>query len=314
MEPLDLVAALRHSVIAVPPLAWRGDGTLDREQNARILAHLRTGGVRTFMYGGNANVYHLPPALFVPLVDLLAELSQPGDWFIPSVGSDYGKALEQLRALRRYDFPTAMVLPHRAPTVPGGVAAGLQRLAAAYGRPIVAYVKDDGYIDAAALARLVGDGSVCAVKYAIVRRDPADDPFLEELLARIDPARVVSGIGERPAIVHWTRFGLRAFTSGSVCVAPALSNALHEALQRDDLAEAERLRALFLALEDLRDAYSPILVLHEAVRLAGIAETGPILPFLANLDEASVLAEIGAAARALRAANDAANDAPISAA
>ena len=28
-------------------------------QNARLLEHLRSGGVRTFMYGGNANLYNM---------------------------------------------------------------------------------------------------------------------------------------------------------------------------------------------------------------------------------------------------------------
>jgi len=47
-----------------------------------------------------------------------------------------------------------------------------------------------------------------------------------------------------------------------------------------------RLRAIFKPLEDLRNAISPIRVLHEAVRLAGIADTGPILPLMTNLEEA----------------------------
>ncbi len=45
-------------------------------------------------------------------------------------------------------------------------------------------------------------------------------------------------------------------------------------------------RAAFLPLEDCRDAYSPIRVLHDAVTLAGIADMGPMLPMLSNLPEA----------------------------
>jgi len=61
---------------------------------------------------------------------------------------------------------------------------------------------------------------------------------------------------------------------------------------------AERLRATFLPFEDQRDAHSPIVVLHEGVREAGIAATGPIQPYLANLDEVT-LRPVGEAARRL---------------
>ncbi len=115
---------------------------------------------------------------------------------------------------------------------------------------------------------------------------------------------VISGIGERPVIDHWTRFGLRAFTSGSVCVAPALSTAILRALQAGDIARAAALRELFIPLEDLRDAHSPMRILHEAVRLAGIAETGTMLPLSANIDDPAILGALAPAARALRAAND----------
>lgn len=296
----DLPAALHDSVLAVPPLARRPDLTLDREQNARLLAHLRAGGVRTYMYGGNANLYHMAPSEFPALLEMLADLRVEGDWMIPSVGSDYGKAHDQLRMMRSAPFETAMVLPHRFPIRPGGAATGIRRLAETFGRPLIAYVKDDGAIDAADLGRLVDDGAVCAIKYAVVRAEPANDPYLSAILARVEPALVISGIGERPVIEHWQRFGLRAFTSGSVCVAPALTNGIRNALQRGDAAEAARLREAFIPLEDLRDAHSPILVLHEAVRLAGIAETGPMLPYLDNLTDRGVLAAIERAARTLR--------------
>src|SRR6186713_1268247 len=85
-------ADIESSILSVPPLARRADHSIDREGNARILAHLRSGGVKTFMYGGNANLYNIAPSEFVTLCELLIELSQDSDWMIPSVGSDFGKA------------------------------------------------------------------------------------------------------------------------------------------------------------------------------------------------------------------------------
>jgi dihydrodipicolinate synthase/N-acetylneuraminate lyase len=295
---------LGRSVISVPPLARRFDLSLDEKENGRLLAHMRAGGVSTFMYGGNANLYHVGVSDYGPLLEMLQRLAKADDWIIPSVGGDFGKAMDQVAVAKAYPFPTVMVLPQRFPVASAGVATGLRRIADAYDKPIIAYVKDLGYIEPADLARLAQDGVLAAVKYAIVRDDPEDDPFLDDLLSRVDHSLLISGIGERPAIVHWTAFGLRAFTSGSVCVAPALSTAILRALQGGDAARAESIRALFMPLEDLRDAYSPLRVLHEAVRLADIADTGPLLPMLANIEDTAVLGDIAAAARALKDMNE----------
>jgi dihydrodipicolinate synthase/N-acetylneuraminate lyase len=292
-----------RSVLSVPPLARRADCSIDREQNKRILDHLRTGGVSTFMYGGNANFYNLPVSEFAPLLEMLEEIAGADDWIIPSVGSDYGKAMDQIAILRGLRFPTAMVLPHRFPATAAGVATGIRRLADLYQRPVIAYVKDDGYIDAEDLGRLAADGAICGIKYAIVRANPEIDPYLEQVLSVVDRKMVISGIGERPAIAHLMQFKLPGFTSGSVCIAPRLSTMLLEALKRGDVKDAERLRQLFLPLEDLRDAHSPLRVLHEAVRLAGIAETGPILPYLSNITAPVLVAAIEQAAKRLLEAN-----------
>jgi dihydrodipicolinate synthase/N-acetylneuraminate lyase len=132
--------------------------------------------------------------------------------------------------------------------------------------------------------QLVDSGVVAAIKYAIVRPDPTQDPFLSQLVELVDRKYIVSGIGERPVITHLRDFGLNGFTSGSVCVAPRGSTAILAACKRRDWDTAARLRAAYIPLEDARDAYSPIRVLHEAIRLAGIAETGPILPLLSNIE------------------------------
>jgi 4-hydroxy-tetrahydrodipicolinate synthase len=297
VTPADLAA----SVLSVPPLARRADLTIDPAQNARLLDHLRSGGVHTFMYGGNANVYNMGVADLRAIAEMLIKLSGDGDWIIPSVGSDYGKALEQIAMMRVYPFPTVMVLPHKAQSTPAGVAIGIRKLADAYGKPVIAYVKDEGYVEAADIGRLAKDGAICAIKYAIVRDDPSKDAFLSELVNNVDRNIVISGIGERPAIDHLTKFGLQAFTSGSVCVAPGLSMSILRALKRGDMAEAQRVRALFIPLEDQRDAHSPLRVLHDAVRLAGICNTGPMQPYLTSFTEPKIVAGIEKAAKELLA-------------
>jgi dihydrodipicolinate synthase/N-acetylneuraminate lyase len=164
------------------------------------------------------------------------------------------------------------------------VVNGIRRFAKAFGKPVVLYIKNLGYIEPADAARLVDDGLVSWIKYAIVREDPADDPYLSELVTRVDPGIIVSGIGEQPSIIHLRDFGINGFTAGCVCVRPDLSQKLLRAIIAGDYAAAETIRAGFEPLENLRNAINPIRVLHEAVRLAGIADTGPALPLLTNLD------------------------------
>ena len=73
---------------------------------------------------------------------------------------------------------------------------------------------------------------------------------------------------------------------------------LMHAVQAGDFDRAEEIRALFSPLEDLRNSIHPIRVLHAAVSLAGIAETGPILPLMSPVDPGD-RAEIERAARKL---------------
>lgn len=295
---------LRRSVISVPPLARNADYSFNEAHNEALLAHMRDGGVTTYMYGGNANLYHMGISEFGPFLEMLGRLARDGDWMIPSIGADFGKAMDQASVAREHPFPTIMVLPQRFPVAPAGVATGLRRIAERYGKPIIAYVKDEGYVEPEDLGKLVADGLVCAIKYAIVRENPAQDAYLSRLLDHVDQDLVISGIGERPVIDHFREFGLRAFTSGSVCVAPRLSNAIRVALQNGDHDSASMVRELFIPLEDARDGHSPMRVLHDAVGFAGIADMGPMLPMQANLADERAIAETRQAATALRKLND----------
>jgi dihydrodipicolinate synthase/N-acetylneuraminate lyase len=90
---------------------------------------------------------------------------------------------------------------------------------------------------------------------------------------------------------------VNGFTAGCVCVRPDLSDRLLKAVQSGDLDLARRIQAIFKPLEDLRNGINPVRVLHEAVRLAGIADTGPALPLLSGVtpdQETAILAAVEA--------------------
>jgi len=298
-----------RGVFAVPPLPRRTDArrTLDLDEAERVAAHVVRGGITRLLYGGNAFLYHVTLAEYETLLDWLAGFPKER-WAIPSLGPSFGRAIDQARLLRRHSFRAAMMLPCADPRDAAGLEAGLREIADAAGLPLIVYLKsEDGFgADRArgqdAIGRLVHDGVCVAVKYAVVRPDPARDAYLEGLLRCVDRRRVVSGIGERPAVAHLQEFSLAGFTTGSGCLAPGLSNALLAAMGKGDWTQAEALRARFLPLEDLRDAWGPARVLHHATELAGVARTGPIPPYVSALD-AEKLERLAPVARALREAD-----------
>lgn len=278
-------ADLSASVIAVPPLARNADYTLNEQDNEKLIRYLERAGVTTLLYGGNANFYNIAPSEYEKTLGFLARTAGQDSWVIPSAGPSYGMMMDQAEILRQFDFPTTMVLPLQTPATLEGAELGIRRFVERLGKPVIVYLKFEGYLDATGVRRLVEDGLVCAIKYAVVRSDPAEDRYLSELCEAIDKRYLVSGIGERPAVVHLRDFGLNSFTSGSVCVAPRRSTELLTALKNQDYKRAETIRSDFMPLEDLRDGINPIRVLHDAVTLANIADMGPILPLTSNLNE-----------------------------
>lgn len=291
---------LAASVVSVPPLARNADLSLNVAENTRIIRHLEAGGVTTLLYGGNAVLSHVALSDYAALLTMLRDAAGPQSLVVPSVGPAYGMMLDQARILRDFEFPTAMLLPTRDAFTPNGLATGMRKFVESYGKPAVLYLKYDGTIDVDNVQRLMKDGLISWIKYAIVRKNPSDDVYLRSLIDAIGPSRIVSGMGEQPAIVHLRDFGLIGFTSGCVCVAPKLSDNLLKAVQAKDYAKAELIRSQFKPLEDLRDSINPVRVLHAAVQLAGVAETGPILPLLSPI-EGPELSTIAAAAKQLRA-------------
>jgi dihydrodipicolinate synthase/N-acetylneuraminate lyase len=296
-------------VYAVPPLARQAGPrrALHLPANDAMRDHIAGGGLTRLLYGGNAFLYHVSLDDYAELVAWMA--SAPDSlWMIPSLGPSFGRALDQAGLLRAFPFPCAMLLPTADPRDAEGLEAGAREITQRAGMPLIVYLKEldnwgrDHARGLDAIARLIHDGVAVGIKYAVVRPDPAVDPYLESLLARVDRRFVISGIGERPAVVHLEQWGLPGFTTGSGCVAPALSQAVFDSCVRGEFDAARQLRQNFIPLEDLRDSWGPARVLHAAVDLAGITPTGPIPPFVSALT-ASQQDELAPVAVALHAAN-----------
>lgn len=290
MKTTDVSLEDLKGVFAVPPLARNEDKdlTINIERNNQILEHIVNGGISRLLYGGNAFLYHLPLADYE---ELLAWMNDAPDdiWMIPSAGPSFGRAIDQAPLLQQYSFPAVMMLPCRDPLSTDGLENGLRQFADASEKKLILYIKNEDSLGSDKeegldmLARLIDDEVCVAVKYAIVREDPSRDDYLTSALNRIDVSYFISGIGERPAITHLQQWKMIGMTTGSGCIQPKLSNAIFEACLNEEDEKAQSLREKFMPLEDLRDAWGPASVLHSATSLAGIAETGPFLPFLSSL-------------------------------
>lgn len=285
------------SVIAVPPMARTQSLDLAVDPNRRLIRHLEAGGISIIMCGGNANFYNVAISEYEQVLDFLEEAVSADTWVIPSIGPAFGMMRDQAAILARRKFPAAMVLPTVANAK--GIDRAIRHAADQLNQPLVIYTKTEAYLSVDQIAALDRDGCIRFVKYAIVRDDPEDDDFLARLIDRIGTERIVSGIGERPALAHFRKFGLRAFTTGSGSVAPASSMRLLRALKAKDYKAAEEIRRGFLELETLRDKHGPAEVLHAAVMLAGIADMGPVLPLMSEITD-DLVPDVAVAAKRLK--------------
>lgn len=272
------------SVWAVPPLCRANETEFACEENRKLVEHIRGGGITTLLWGGNAIFYHLSLKEYAAALELISSLGDDATWMIPSIGPSYGQIVDQAPILSQFEFPTAMLLPQQDIVTSAGVATATRRCVEMIDRPIVLYLKYDGKLSVDDAKRLVDDGLISAIKYAVVRQDHRQDDYLQRLVDAVGGQMILSGLGDQPAIIHMRDFGLGGFTTGCGCVAPQMSTDLLAAIRSKEWQRAEKIRADFEPLEDLRNGHGPITVLHAAVELAGIAKTGPVTPMLSAVE------------------------------
>jgi dihydrodipicolinate synthase/N-acetylneuraminate lyase len=294
-----------RSVVAVPPVALTPDLRVSVPANRAIMAHAAAGGSATLLYGGNANIYNFGAALFSEALDVVHAECPAGARILFSIGPDFGKAMDQAEILRARGIENAMLLPMAFPADPRGLAEGSRRIADRLGFPIVLYVKRENSIAPDDVARLIEDGAVVFVKYAVERANPAEDAYLDALIGAVGTGRIASGMAETPVADHVGRRGLATFTSGGICIAPAAANEILRLHRAGRTAAALEASAPFLAFERVRAKLGGIATLHDAVTLSGIADCGPVLPMLSSLTPAG-RAEIAPLVAGLAAAESAA--------
>ncbi len=280
LSPADFAT----SVVAVPPIALTADLRVNVEQNAALVRHIVDGGVDILLYGGNANLYHFGLDAYRAALEMMESVAGKAR-IITSIGPDFGKMLDQAPLIERSSLRNVMLLPVAFPADSHGTSDGIRRIADRLGFGVIVYLKRENYVRPEVLEKLVAEGAVRFVKYAVERPEPADDAYLDAVLAAVGKDRVASGMGETPIIDHVGRRKLATWTSGAVCIAPSAAMALQAKLRAGDLAGAEAAIQPFLDFERVRAQLGGIQVLHSGVTTSGIADMGPMMPMVSVVKE-----------------------------
>ena len=273
------------TVIAVPPIALTDDLQVAEGANRALVRHIVSGGVNILLYGGNANLYNYDLGRYADALAMMEAAADPGTHMVTSIGPDFGKILDEAPLVERSGIRNVMMLPMVFPADPAGVMRGVRVAAERLGFPVVVYVKRENYLAPDMLAELINEGSVAFIKYAVERPDPANDGYLDAILAAVGRENVASGMGETPVADHIGVRKMATFTSGAVCIAPAAAQRFLELTRTGD-PEATPLGEPFLAFERIRTRLGGLQVLHQSFRYTDIASMGPQLPLISDIDPA----------------------------
>ena len=288
------------SVVAVPPLALTPDLAVAPEPNLALVRHIVGGGVSILLYGGNANLYNFSLPAYGEALALMEEAGELAR-VVTSIGPDFGKMLDQAPLVERSRLRNVMLLPMAFPADSHGASGGVRRIVDRLGFGVILYLKREHYIRPEVLEKLVAEGAVRFVKYAVERDDPAEDGYLDAVLSAVGQELVASGMGETPIADHVGRRKVATYTSGAVCIAPAAAMRLLATLRRGDGEAADAAAAPFLAFERLRAQLGGIQTLHSAVTASGIADMGPLMPMVSMVKERNMPLVRGAVAELMQA-------------
>ena len=177
-----------RGVFPVPPLCRNNDArrTINFAETEKIARHIAAGGIRNFLYGGNAFLYHLTLAEFEALLDWS---NGPDDSFL---------MIPERRPVVRTgarSSPSCAATPSdrdAAPVPTHATCRPLERGIAISPKP-ASCISRTRTISARAKpvsmpARLVR-AKRSPSNYAVVRKNPSEDAYLDGLLKRVDHKR-----------------------------------------------------------------------------------------------------------------------------
>lgn len=286
MSQRNLTAADCHDVLVVAITPRTADGVIDLKGVRRNVRYLVDNGAHFLMpMCGTGLVYDATLEEFEQVTAAFVDAASSDALVVPGIGPGYGRALEMAAIARGLGVAGAMVMPVIGPASSEGVIAGLGRIAARAGFPLVLYQRRLDIMPVDRVLELCRRDDVVGLKYAV------DDleTFRRLVEGAGDACAMVCGMAEDPS-VRYLRAGAVGFSSGMANFVPRMSLSLLTAFRRGDLAQAERIRKAMVPFEDLRGEsggrYSAA-ALHAAMACAGLAG-GPVVPFVEDVAPADL--------------------------
>jgi 4-hydroxy-tetrahydrodipicolinate synthase len=250
----ERLTARLATVVGIPVVPFDESGAIDHPLLSRLIDRLVAAGVTALTPNGNTGeFYALSPEERRAALATVTAAADGRAVIVGGVGLDLATATSDARFARDAGADAVMVhqpvLPYLSPD--GWVDYNLTVARAVPEIGVVPYLSTP-LVGGEHIARLIDAApNVVALKYSVpdpvvfatVRSEVADRSVPEVLW--------IAGLAESYAPAYW-QAGARAFTSGLVNVAPAISLAMLNALRGGDSLEAERIWRSIRQFEHLR--------------------------------------------------------------
>src|SRR5436853_626929 len=278
----------------MPTTPWTAAGKeVDKEAYFRQIQRIVPAAKSIICGAATGEAYELTPREMIELVAVAIKAAGGKANVYGSLPWETASAVSVCEAIMDLGAAGAMELPPTYAYVgQHGIEQRYRATSAATGKNLIIYAKGDiGVIPSdAIIARLAGDGLICAVKRAC---DSAPFEVTVKAVAAANPAVLkIQGAAERfvPGVV-----GLAdGYTTGSGVVFPNISRQIEAAFLAQNLAEVRRLVEIFAPIELMRaqhaTAYNiaPLKWLLKNLYHIGTGETRPRFTDLLPVDEATL--------------------------
>ncbi|NTG51431.1 dihydrodipicolinate synthase family protein [Agrobacterium rhizogenes] len=282
------IATIRQAlkgVSGVPVTAYDDRGEVEPRITAKVYHRVAAAGIHNIVAAGNTGEFY---ALTPEEIRHVHEAAVAGVDGKAPVTAAIGRSLREAIAMAKNAavIGASAVMSHQPVDPFAAPAAQIDYfcdLAEASPLPLVAYVRADGFsVDD--MVRLAGHANIVGIKFATT-----DLMLLSRAIAASDPAGAlfVCGLAESWAPT-FTAAGARGFTSGLVNVAPQLSLAVLDALDKGDFAAARAIVNKLEPFERMRTKFrngANVTVVKEAVTYSGLNVGAVRVPGLPQLDQ-----------------------------
>ncbi|WP_234314987.1 dihydrodipicolinate synthase family protein [Streptomyces sp. NRRL F-5135] len=259
------------TVVGIPVVPYDENGAVDHDLTAALTARLIRNGVTALTPNGNTGeFYALSPDERRQVLTSVVSTRESATTIVAGVGLDLTTAVADARFAR--DSGADAIMVHQ-PVVPYLTADGWVE----YNASVAAAVPDVGVlpylthraVTGGHITRLVERApNVVGLKYSV----PDPVVFAATRAEAPDGLLWIAGLAESYAPAYW-QAGARAFTSGLVNVAPAVSLELLAALRRGDHDAAGRVWRRIRHFEELRardGSANNVSVVKEAMHQLGL--------------------------------------------